>query len=179
MKSNVLRIFLCVLIIPGLGLAAWGAFAPYQDETGGAAEDARFLQKLIGTWRMEGRGRYAPEANWYRTASTMVAKLRLKDRAIIREVDAPAIKMEAMDVIWFDPKAKEYTYIYMASNQPQPFVFRGKRTGENEITVYDSSSQSRTVIRLINDNQMVAQDYRKKEDGSEWMSRDVMHYREK
>ncbi len=176
----IIRRALLLTTVFGLGLSLASSLPQSQEADTGDQEAANaFLDKLVGKWRMEGRGRPGPEVPWYRTASTMNATRRLKDRAIVRDVDAPAIQMEAMDILWYDNQADEFTYVYLASNRGDPIIMVGDLTDDNEVTVYLEEPEARTVIRLVNENEMVAQDFRVDENGEEWMSREVMHYREK
>lgn len=108
----------------------------------------------------------------------MSASLRLKDGAVVRNIDAPGIKMEALDIIWFHEKTQKYTYIYLASNLPEPLVMTGASTDDDTIRVTHKGTATQTVIQLVGADEMVARDFRIAEDGTEWMSREVRHYRE-
>lgn len=175
------RAVLTLTAAAGVGLATLGwshsSFrSPVDDE--GAPTQPSFVERLVGEWRMEGRGRASPDAPWYKTSSTMSASLRLKDGAVVRSIDAPGIEMEALDIIWFHENTQKYTYIYLASNLPGPLVMTGASTDDDTIRVAHGDLKTQTVIQFIDDDEMVARDFRIAEDGTEWMSREVKHYRE-
>ena len=158
-------------------------FIPYskataQDQASDTPQASEFLQSLVGDWQMKGRFRFSPEANWIPTGSTMEATLRLKDRALVREIEAKQIGLKAFDVIWYDESKEEYAYIYLSNQSSYPAIMRGAASAENEITVEIPGESYRTVIELVNENEMVARDFEMDEQGNEWISREVFHYRQ-
>ncbi|MEM7431746.1 MAG: hypothetical protein AAF351_07380 [Pseudomonadota bacterium] len=172
-----IRMFLAVTTAFSWVFASGAAIA--DPSAGNGDLDEAFLALLVGDWEMKGRARPTESAPWYNTGSSMSAYSALNAQAVQRDIAAPFINLEAKDFVWFHPATGQYTYVYLSSNVPQAIVMQGSRTGDREITVIHEESNSKTVIRLINNDEMVAQDFETNADGSEWMSREVFHYREK
>lgn len=167
---QVLTLCLCL----GLSTPAWSQAPATADQS---SVDRAFLEKLVGSWRMEGRALSHMGGQWYRTGSSMEAELRLKDSAIVRSISAPSINMEAIDIISFDANTQKYSYMYLSSNQDKPYLFIGERTGADEITVFNEDRTSRTVIRFVDEDTMVAEDFQLDDAGESQLTREVFHYR--
>lgn len=139
-----------------------------------------FLARLAGKWEMSGRAWPAKGAAPYRTASTMSAQLRIGQRALVRDIEAAVIGLEALDVLSYSSEKHEFTYYYMSSVRPEPLILRGTKGAGDELRLFlkqDGRTLSRTVIRLTGPDEMVATDYLIGADGEEWMSREVFHTR--
>lgn len=169
---------LVFVLVPLLTLGA-SELVAQGDETlpAGESHASDFLEALEGQWNMRGRFRFSQEADWLATGSTMIAKRDLAKRALIREIEAKQIGFTALDIIWYDESAEEYTYVYLNSASSVPVIMKGRKTGEGEISVRSADGPDRTVISLIDRDEMVARDFQLDADGNEWMSREVFHYR--
>lgn len=170
-------LFLCTLV-PIQGLAQDAAtVSEYTNSESTNYTKSAFLMSLQGQWEMKGRFRFKSNGDWIPTRSSMNAKIRLSDRALVREIEAPQINFTAVDIIWYDEQVQEYTYVYLNSQSSQPVIMKGTQTNENEISVNIQEPAYRTVITLLSTDEMVARDFELDDNGKEWMSREVFHYR--
>jgi len=196
----------CVVLCGGVLAAVAGrGFAGDQDKKkdahdpmmeammkyGTPGEQHQYFEPLIGTFKIEGKWRTAPDAEWETFSGKLISKWTLGNRFVEQNVVGDPMEeggpaFEGRGFLGYDIGRKKYTSIWMDNHRTGTMFSDGMSDASGKVFTYECDyfcpmvggmKHGKQVIRIINNNKNVYESYDRTADGKEFVAMEITYTR--